>query len=80
VQYEDCTKLETKHINRRDATLSKNSRFFCFFQYKAKGWDVARKIVVKAERLPDKKDFRGKENTRYGYMRTSAERWMTYQR
>jgi DNA polymerase III delta prime subunit len=40
-------------------------RLFWEYEYRAKTWKRARKIIVKAERLPDKDDFRGKENTRY---------------
>ncbi|MCL2710019.1 MAG: IS1380 family transposase, partial [Planctomycetaceae bacterium] len=40
-------------------------RLFWEYKYQAKNWKHARKIIVKAERLPDKDDFRGKENTRY---------------
>ena len=35
------------------------------FSYKTKEWESERKMIVKAERLPDETDFRGKENTRF---------------
>ena len=35
------------------------------YQYKAGTWNDYRKIIVKAERLPDGKNIAGKENTRY---------------
>jgi len=40
-------------------------QLFWEFEYRAGTWDRSRRIVVKAERLPDEKDFRGKANTRY---------------
>jgi len=40
-------------------------RLFAEYDYKAKKWDHARKIIVKAERLPDGDNLSGKENTRY---------------
>jgi hypothetical protein len=48
-----------------DAGSQEALRLFWEFEYKAKKWSHARKVIVKAERLPDAKDFRGKENTRY---------------
>jgi len=40
-------------------------RLFAEYDYKAKKWNHARKIIVKAERLPDGDNPSGKENTRY---------------
>jgi len=40
-------------------------QLFWEFEYQAGTWNRARRIVVKAERLPDEKNFRGKANTRY---------------
>ena len=40
-------------------------RLFWEFEYQAKTWKNAHKVVVKAERLPDGDNFPGKENTRY---------------
>jgi len=40
-------------------------RLYWEYDYQAKTWKSARRMLVKAERLPDKNDFRGKENTRY---------------
>jgi hypothetical protein len=48
-----------------DAGSHEALRLFWEYEYKAKKWNRARKVIVKAERLPDAKDFRGKENTRY---------------
>jgi len=40
-------------------------RLFWEHEYQAKSWNNARKVIVKAERLPDGKNILGKENTRY---------------
>ena len=40
-------------------------RLFDEYQYKTKSWKQPRKIIVKAERLPDGKNIDGKENTRH---------------
>jgi DNA polymerase III delta prime subunit len=48
-----------------DAGSSEALRLFWEYEYKAKKWDHARKVIVKAERLPDGDNLLGKENTRY---------------
>jgi len=48
-----------------DAGSQQPFRLFWEYEYKAKTWKHARKVIVKAERLPDARNFRGKENTRY---------------
>ena len=48
-----------------DAGSHEPFRLFGEYEYQAKTWKVPRKVIAKAERLPDVKDFRGKENTRY---------------
>ena len=48
-----------------DAGSKEPFRLIRDFHYKTKGWKSERKMIVKAERLPDEKDFRGKENTRF---------------
>ena len=40
-------------------------RLFWEYSYRAKSWDCERKVIVKAERLPDGENILGKENTRY---------------
>jgi len=35
------------------------------YDSQARTWSHARRVIVKAERLPDQNDFRGKENTRF---------------
>jgi hypothetical protein len=40
-------------------------RLFWEYEYQAKKWSHARKVIVKAERLPDGDNLLGKENTRY---------------
>jgi len=48
-----------------DAGSQESFRLFWEYEYQAKKWDHARKIIVKAERLPDGDNHLGKENTRY---------------
>jgi hypothetical protein len=48
-----------------DAGSQESFRLYWEYDYQAKTWKSARRMLVKAERLPDKNDFRGKENTRY---------------
>ena len=48
-----------------DAGSHESFRLFGEYEYQAKTWSHARKIIVKAERLPDVNDRCGKENTRY---------------
>jgi len=48
-----------------DAGSQQPLRLFWEYGHKPKIWKHARKIIVKAERLPDGNNFRGKENTRY---------------
>ena len=48
-----------------DAGSQEPFRLFWEYDYQARTWSHARKVIVKAERLPDKNDFRGKENTRF---------------
>jgi len=48
-----------------DAGSQEPFRLFWEYEYQARTWSHARKVIVKAERLPDEKDFRGKENTRF---------------
>jgi len=48
-----------------DAGSREPFRLFWEYDYQAKTWSHARKVIVKAERLPDKNDFRDKENTRF---------------
>jgi hypothetical protein len=40
-------------------------RLFDEYQYKCRHWKRPRRIIVKAERLPDNRDLLGRENTRY---------------
>jgi len=35
------------------------------YDYKAKKWNRARKVIVQAKQLPDSNNFLGKENTQY---------------
>jgi hypothetical protein len=48
-----------------DAGSQEPFRLFWKYDYQARTWSHARRVIVKAERLPDKNDFRGKENTRF---------------
>lgn len=48
-----------------DNGSSESFRLFHDFEYKAGTWNHPRKIIVKAERLPDVKNVVGKENTRF---------------
>jgi hypothetical protein len=48
-----------------DAGSKEAFRLFWEYEYQAKSWNQARKVIVKAERLPDGENFFGKENTRY---------------
>jgi len=49
----------------KDGSSQEAFRLFDEYQYKTKTWKDFRKIIVKAERLPDGKNIGGKENTRY---------------
>jgi hypothetical protein len=49
----------------KDAGSQESFRLYDEYQYQAKSWQSPRKIVVKAERLPDGRSIEGKENTRY---------------
>jgi hypothetical protein len=49
----------------KDAGSQESFRLYGEFEYKAKTWDVARKIITKAEQLPKVGDVEGKENTRH---------------
>ena len=48
-----------------DAGSQQPFRLFWEYEYKTKTWKHARKVIVKAERLPDGNNRSGKENTRY---------------
>jgi hypothetical protein len=49
-----------------DAGSQESLRLFHEFDYRAKSWQFPCKVIVKAERLPDKREpLLGKENTRY---------------
>ena len=48
-----------------DAGSKEALQLFWEFEYQAGTWKKSHRVVVKAERLPDEKDFRGRENTRY---------------
>ena len=49
----------------KDGGSQESFRLFGEYQYKTKSWEQPRKVIVKAERLPDGKNIDGKENTRY---------------
>jgi len=49
----------------KDAGSQESFRMYDEFQYQAGSWKVPRKIIVKAERLPNGNDLDGRENTRY---------------
>jgi len=49
----------------KDAGSQEAFRLYGEYEYKAKTWNNAQKIIVKAERLPKGDDVDGKENTRY---------------
>jgi hypothetical protein len=49
----------------KDAGSQESFRLFHEFLYKTKSWKRERRIIVKAERLPDGDNLDGKENTRY---------------
>jgi len=48
-----------------DAGLKEALRLYWNIEYQAGTWKKAHRVVVKAERLPDGDNFRGRENTRY---------------
>ena len=48
-----------------DAGSKEAMRFFWDIEYQARLWKKPHRVVVKAERLPDGDNFRGRENTRY---------------
>ena len=49
----------------KDAGSQEPFRMFGEYEYQAKTWNYARKIIVKAEWLPDGDNLDGRENTRY---------------
>jgi hypothetical protein len=48
-----------------DGGSQESFRLFGEYEYRARSWDYARNIIVKAERLPDGDNCCGRENTRY---------------